>query len=271
MMKRVCVLVLGICLVASTLASTTTPCLAAVAIFQQGRDGYQGVEDTSLNYRYYNNSYNDPHTLIYKCDENYGASNALSAGYARGGSSQDPFDYSSVGLIRFDVSSLIGQSIQSARLYVYLQLPTYFINDPGYIPWIAGVKPTAAVDADWVAGTSDGTIQPGTSCFGWKHYATEHWSSSITNWRVTSLPGDCTASVYTGAKQRIYDQYGGLSAVYQEAYIDLPPTLISGWANSAGVNGGLAIYGQENWTMSGGINNIVSSDSPYRHCARFSV
>ena len=238
---------------------------ASVAVFQQGKYGYQGVEDTCLFYSNYVQCSAGEITFVRHENENYGTAASLTAGYYAVYHRSDDSNWwqveqSSVGLIRFDLSDLRGQCILSSQLRLYLQVPLYLVGAPYYSPWSVGAKSTPEEDADWVVGTGNGVAQPGASCYAWKQYDEQVWSSSLGN-RTNWLSNGCITAAYTGVEKRFYDQYGSLSEVYQEVSLDLPPSLLASWADSVGSNGGLVLYGQNN-TMED-VNTIASSDSTH--------
>lgn len=261
MKKPIRVLMLGFLLTASTI----TTLLASTATFQQGVSSYWGVQDTSLYYY-------DSSTSQEAYSGNYGASADLSAGYYQV-ESPLPSGYwwatgSAVSLIRFDVSSLAGQSVTSASLYLYLRIPDQWADLPVgtgfgcYLPWYANIRPVPEEDSDWVAGSSTGTAESGASCYGWKSYATRSWATTFRMCDRSSPHGNISG-VYTGNELR-YDGTGGPAGVFREACFTLPTDLIATWASSPTPNGGFAIYGDEHMMLPGGINYIASSETPYQ-------
>ncbi len=240
-------------------------CAALTTSFRQGDSFGSIVEDTSLIHDCRDEYYGGNHTYRHATKENYGSSERLSAGYT-----QYLIDYDSnyffteqvaVGLIRFDLTRIQGATVQSARLYLYLQIPSVRIDVPGYTPWTVGAKVVPAVDGDWVAGTSNGVIEGGASSYAQKLQGIQDWSTPVRdNWY--SLPGDSAVGTYTGQVNRFYDQSGQLNE-YRRVYLDLPPSAVSLWASAPASNTGLALYGQENSVVSGSVNRIASSNSPY--------
>jgi hypothetical protein len=254
----VLLVILSICLPLDCSAKTTS--------FRQGDSSGSIVGDTSLIHDCRDECYGGNHTYRHATEENYGSAERLSAGYTQYSMHQDDSNWFfvekiAVGLVRFDLTRIQGATVQSARLYLYLQIPSDRIDRPDYIPWTVGAKVVPAVDGDWVAGTSDGVIEGCASSYAQKLQGIRNWSTSLRdNWY--SLPAGCAVGTYTGQVNRFYDQSGQLTE-YRRVYLDLPPSTVSLWASAPASNTGLAFYGQENYVLSGSVNNIASSNSPY--------
>lgn len=139
--------VLGVVLVAAILVLLPGNVNAAVAIFQQNEG------NTNL--------------LSEAPDENYGHTGTHQI-KNYGGAGR--------GLLRYDLSSIniLGLEISSATLELYM------IDHGGGGTQTLSVYEVKAANADWVAGTSNGAAQTGSSCWNKKWYNTANgdWAGS---------------------------------------------------------------------------------------------
>ena len=240
---------------------------ADVVRFQQGMpnalapQGYSGASDTYIYLTWENYHYGSYTESNLSCgDYNYGISDLLGVGERRWGTSStlgSSWDYGriGVGLLKFNLSALVGKQIVSARLYCYLQEDPNTVTDPFHVPWVLGVRPVPQADADWVAGTHLCSPEPGSACYDLK-CGTNPWSTT-SQWGLDSKQG-------WSILQQTWLRLGNC----QEAYIDLSPAMVQSWVSSPATNGGLLLFGWDNTGTATNqdcpINYLVSCDSPDR-------
>ena len=253
-------------IVIAILAAISLKAKANTAVFQQGAPNpvgaglYEGVEDTSLIWESWwtpEEGYGGTGSVA-----NFGFSETLRAGDYNVEMEHFVGCGTATGLIRFDLSGLAGQTIQTARLYLWLEVSSDEAEAPSLLDTIGvGMKPTPDGDSDWVAGTSDGQPQVGASCFEQKRYLQANWQQPYS-FQCPQYIYDWAPSEYTG-RQCALDPYEDWFRCC-EVYIDLPSSLVSRWATSPENNGGLVLFGWKGYVLSGGGFCTPSSESPYQ-------